>query len=81
MPVGPIDVYSAVAGVIQRCNLYDICLAFSRPTTTVMHVDMPVIEGAFAGKRYNALIGRDILHRCLLIYNGPSSTFTLSFSV
>ena len=80
VPIGQIDVYSAVVGHVRPCNLYDVCLAFApRSSPTVMHVDMPIIEGVFSGKRYNALIGRDILRRCLFFYNGSADTFTLAF--
>ena len=80
VPIGKSEVYSAVTGHVRTCNLYDVCLAFSpKSSPTIMHVDMPVIEGTFIGKRYNALIGRDILSRCLFFYNGPADTFTLAF--
>lgn len=80
VPIDRIDVYSAVVGHVRPCNLYDICLAFApRSSPTVMHVDMPIIEGVFTDKRYNALIGRNILRRCLFFYNGPADTFTLAF--
>ena len=62
----------------RKCDLFDICFSFSSPPTP-MRDDMPIIEGVFTGKRYNALIGRDILRRCLLFYNGPDDTFTLAF--
>ena len=79
-PIGKIDVYSAVAGGIRTCNLYDICISLVRPpASAVMQTDMPIIEGTFTGKKYNALIGRDILRSCLFFYNGPANVFTLAF--
>lgn len=78
--IGKIDVSTAVGGQVRSCDLFDICLAFaSLPAPTVMHVDLPIIEGIFTGNRYNALIGGDILSRCLFIYNGTADTFTLAF--
>jgi hypothetical protein len=79
VPSGTANVLSVTSGSYQVCNLYDVCIAFAKPAVTVMHVNMPVIEASFAGRKYNALIGRDLLRQCLFFYNGAADTFTLSF--
>jgi hypothetical protein len=38
-----------------------------------------VVEQSLAALGYQALLGRDALARCLLIYDGPSHSFTLSY--
>ena len=40
---------------------------------------LPVIEVELANQGFQALIGRDILARCVLIYNGSLGQYTLSF--
>ncbi len=38
-----------------------------------------VIEQSLGPLGYQALLGRDVLARCMLIYDGPSGTFTLGY--
>jgi hypothetical protein len=38
---------------------------------------VPIIEAPLVGQGIQALIGRDILKDCLLIYDGQASSFTL----
>lgn len=39
---------------------------------------IPVLASKLAGQGILALIGRDILARCVLVYNGPGGFFTLT---
>jgi hypothetical protein len=39
----------------------------------------PVLEQPLGPLGYQALLGRDVLSNCLLIYDGPSARFTLGY--
>jgi hypothetical protein len=39
----------------------------------------PVLEQPLGPLGYQALLGRDVLAKCLLVYDGPSATFTLAY--
>jgi hypothetical protein len=45
----------------------------------LIHFTLPVIGLDFTGQNIKALIGRDILTRCMLIYSGTRANFTLAF--
>jgi hypothetical protein len=81
-PTGSTLIHSASSGATPHpCNLYDICLAFLRPQVTIISVTMPVFECDLASQGFHALVGRDVLERCLLVCNGPEATFTLAFLI
>lgn len=40
---------------------------------------IPVMESSFEGQAIDGLIGRDIIDRGLLVYNGPAGHFTLAY--
>lgn len=42
-------------------------------------IELTVIEAPLQGQNIQALIGRDVLRHCLLIYDGVSQTFTWSY--
>ena len=77
---GNANVRSVNSGVdFESRDTYDVCLAFAKPMVTAMHANLRVVEGSFSGRNFNAIIGRDILCKCLFFYNGPDRTFSLSF--
>lgn len=57
--------------------LYDagVVLPISQPN--IISVQTPCAE--LDGQPFQVLLGRDILSRCSLIYNGPDNSFTLHF--
>ena len=69
----------SAAGLVQSLNLYDVCLAFAKPQVKVMSMNLPVAEARLADQGFLALIGRDVLNQCLLVYNGPLKSFSISF--
>ena len=80
VPSGTVEVRSVTTGYgHQVCIQYDICLAFTKPTLRVMHANMPVIETNLSTRTFKVLIGRDLLSKCLMFYNGEEGTFTLAF--
>ncbi len=64
---------------LHTCNLYDGCIAFAKPQVKVMSLNLPVAEASLIDQGILALIGRDVLRQCLLVYNGPAKSFSLSF--
>lgn len=78
---GQVQVHTpTTAGTPAVCSQYDVSLMipapnglpFSVPTTAVTEHQL------FNAQGFHALIGRDILARCVLIYNGQLSHFTLA---
>jgi hypothetical protein len=82
-PTGSVDVLTPSTGpVAHKAEQYDISL--SVPPAVAGHVSLflpvlPVICSDLAVQGIAALIGRDILQSCVLVYNGSHSTFTLAF--
>lgn len=81
-PTGTVPVNTPTTGMTPVvCNQYDVSIIipppkgipFQVPTTAVTEHEF------FAAQGFHALIGRDILARCLLIYNGQLNLFTLAW--
>ncbi len=49
------------------------------PRANLVLRNHPVVEQALGPLGYQALIGRDVLERCYLGYNGPGRTFLLAY--
>ena len=45
----------------------------------VISMTIPVVEADLSAHTIQALIGRDILARCMFFYNGPMGTISLSY--
>lgn len=50
-----------------------------RPTQALDIRTLMVVERAIGAAGIEALLGRDVLDRCLLIYDGPAGDFTLQW--
>jgi len=63
------------------CNQYDVSIVIPAPKGVPFQVPTTAVtEHEFFGAQgFHALIGRDILSRCLLIYNGQLGLFTLGY--
>jgi predicted aspartyl protease len=70
-----IDVGSMMSATHKvPCNIYPVQII-----TPIVALNSPRTMGAaLAGQGLLALIGRDVLARCTLFYNGPTGQFTLS---
>jgi predicted aspartyl protease len=84
IPTGTVAVHTpSTQGVTYTCNQYDISLGFVQSTPQFaahsITMTMPVIETDFTGLNIRALIGRDVLSRCLLFYHGHGGTLTISY--
>jgi len=60
-----------------RCAQYDIGLFLPGHDFRIENVS--VIESDFEAQGVGGLLGRDVLKRGLLIFNGPDDSFVLSF--
>jgi predicted aspartyl protease len=62
-------------------NQYDVLLAIfmDKREVHVASLTMPVIEAPLINLPFQALIGRDVLSRGILTYDGQSSQMTLAF--
>lgn len=58
-------------------NVYLAKLSF--PGTPIPALEIPVVGVQLNQGKTIALIGRDLLRHCVLIYNGPMGSYTLSF--
>lgn len=76
-------VHTPSSGAVpHRANQYDISLAiiFGTPLRMLYgNHTMAVLESDFAAQGIQGLLGRDVLSRSLLIYDGATGIFTLSF--
>lgn len=60
-------------------NQFDATCVIGETEDVPLSATIPVIESEFASRGFFALIGRDVLRRCILTYNGPDDRFTLSW--
>ncbi len=63
----------------HQANLYDVSLVLLHPNLSLSLNNVAVAESQLAVQGIQALIGRDVLGSCLLVYDGQSGFFTLAF--
>ncbi|MBU2807574.1 hypothetical protein HF285_04665 [Acidithiobacillus ferrooxidans F221] len=64
----------------HNCYQYDIGLFIMTPTGPLHLSDpLPIVETSFVGQSIQGLLGRDVLQRACMFYNGPSGGYTLAF--
>jgi hypothetical protein len=83
VPTGTAQVLTPTTGNVPvTTDQYDIGLAIYAATVQapLMLPTVPVITAELLQPQgFHALIGRDILSQCVLVYNGSSGFFTLAF--
>ncbi|KAF3978010.1 MAG: hypothetical protein HFP77_04015 [Methylococcales symbiont of Iophon sp. n. MRB-2018] len=79
-PTGSVGISTPSTGSSQHtCNQYDVSIGLIHPDLVyTIHV-LPVIESQLSKQGIYALIGRDVLSNCLLVYNGHINAYTLAF--
>jgi hypothetical protein len=65
-------------GVEYRA-VYDASLVLGEDESSPLTCTVEVVECEFASHGFFVLIGRDILSRCILTYDGPADRFTLTW--
>jgi hypothetical protein len=81
-PTGSASITTPSTGTTPHiADQYDISLAIPSPgLSPLVFPTIPVMcVELFASQGFHALIGRDILSRCVLHYNGATQLFTLAF--
>lgn len=81
-PTGVIAVNTPTTGMTPAiCNQYDVSIVIPAPNSAPFQVPTTAVteHEFFAAQGFHALIGRDILSRCVLIYNGQLGLFTLGY--
>jgi hypothetical protein len=80
-PTGRIPIHTpSTGGTPHHCNQYDVTLILPLPGG--MHYQfpaLPVITSNLKAQGLQALIGRDVISRGILIYDGFAGNFTLGF--
>jgi hypothetical protein len=71
---------ASTGGTPIACPVYSINLFFAGVPNGTLDSDLRVVEiEDLSGLGVDMLLGRDVLDRCLLVYTGPESRFTLVF--
>jgi len=72
-----------MAGGVNLAAEYFVALSIVHPAGTpradLILRNHPVVEQQLGGLGLDVLIGRDLLDRCLTIYDGPGKAFTLAY--
>ena len=70
----------STGGAAHCCNQYDISLIIPSPAGAPHFIDaLPIIEASLRPQGIDGLLGRDVLARCILFYNGPLLGYTLAY--
>jgi predicted aspartyl protease len=77
-PVGQVRIQTPSTGTsLHLCELYDVSLSVSYPGIHIALPTLSVVAASIATQGIQCLIGRDILSRWLLIYDGGGRSFTV----
>ena len=63
----------------HQCNQFDVRIILTHPDISFTFEALPVIESCLKHQGIRALIGRDILSRCMFVYDGKNAIFSLAF--
>jgi len=74
-PIDQVPMTGATGTRVQ--NVYLAKLSF--PNSPIPPLEIRVIGAQMSASNLACLVGRDLLRHCLLIYNGPMGSYTLSF--
>lgn len=69
-------------GVAASCNQYDVSVFIPAQGTSdggFFIPALPIMETGLASQGIDGLIGRDIINRCTMVYNGSARFFTLAY--
>jgi len=60
-------------------HTYDVCVIFGDGKPDPRTYTLELVETELASQGITLLVGRDILRRCILQYDGPNGIFDLKF--
>lgn len=83
-PTGTIDIVTPSTGAgVHTTDTYDVDFTIAGAVLTDIPLSMPNLRVAvselYLQQGIHALIGRDVLQRCILVYNGTVNNFSLCF--
>lgn len=79
-PTGSAPVHTpSTSGTPVNLMTYDVMLGLYHPKNIFILPTHSVIESHLLSQGIDALVGRDFLSHCLLIYDGVSGNFTISY--
>lgn len=79
-PTGSTPIHTPSTGTgTHNADQYDVNIVLRHPELSLTLGTIPVIEAHLVMQGIQALLGRDVLASCLLVYNGELGFFTLSF--
>lgn len=67
-------------GGVHACNTYDVMFFIPHPNQGGHFIEaLPILETHLSSQGIDGLLGRDVLDKCTLIYNGTAQMYTLSY--
>jgi predicted aspartyl protease len=66
-------------GIAHDAASYDVSITLMHPELDLWLGTVPIVESQLGLMGIQALLGRDVLESCLLVYNGETGFFTLAF--
>ena len=69
----------STGGQPHTANQYDVSLVLRHPNLSLTLWTVAMAESQLLMQGIQALIGRDVLTNCLLVYDGQVGSFTLAF--
>jgi hypothetical protein len=69
----------STAGQPHVTGSFEVSISLLHPKLNYTFYSVSVLESDFTGQGIGALIGRDLLAKCLLVYDGQAGVFTLAF--
>lgn len=79
-PTGKVAINTPSTGSVPHtADQYDVSLILMSSYLRLLFPAKSVVESHLSIQGIDALIGRDILEKCLLVYDGQAATFTLAF--
>jgi hypothetical protein len=79
-PTGQMPIHTpSTSGTPHLCDVYDVSLVLLHPNLQLGIRALPVIASNLSVQGIQALVGRDVLARCLFVYDGVAGIFSLAF--
>jgi predicted aspartyl protease len=79
-PTGSTPVHTpSTRGAAIVMDLYDVSVVFGDGKPGPRTYTLELIETDLASQGFDLLVGRDILARCILNYDGPNGVFSIAF--
>ena len=79
-PTGTSEMLTPSTGNTPKITpVYDISIKIPHGDASLDFNSIPAMESVLLNQGFHVLIGRDILSKCLLIYDGVANLCTLSF--